>query len=150
MGKKRKPPPAFLAKKWDPIFAEDRNTRSERVPYVQWKREKDTTGDHLDHFFLSDPEDSGPAFGFDEVKLFCEGTCLETLKLGAGDAGKRRGAIIDDRSCIGSNAGRGATEYNNYLTATELYEHLNKQVCKRLCLYICGKFKTDSYLNEAI
>jgi hypothetical protein len=137
MGKKRKSPPRFLAKKWDPLFAEDRKPKLEVVPYVQWKREIETIGDQLDHFFLTHPEDSGPAYGFDEVKLFCKGTCLETLKSGTGEAGKRRGAILDDRSRIASNASQGATAYDNPLTAKELYEHLNKQVCRRLplCLY---------------
>jgi hypothetical protein len=102
MGEKRKSPLHFLVKKWDLLFAEDRKPKREVVPYAQWKREIKAPGDHLDHFFLRQSEDPGLACGFDNVKLFCEGACLETLKSGAGDAGKRRGAILDEKSCTGS------------------------------------------------
>jgi hypothetical protein len=136
MGKKKKPP-RFLVKKWDPLFAKDRKP-NEVGPYVQWKREMEAVGDHLDLFFSGDLEDSGPAGDFDDVKLFCEGTCLETLKSGAGAAGKRRGAILDDRSCAGSTGDRCEVQYNNPLSAMELYEHLNKPVCGgKTPLYPC-------------
>ena len=46
-----------------------------------------------------------------------------------------------------SNGGRCVTKYNKPLTATELYELLNKPVCRKLCLCICAKFKTDSDPN---
>jgi hypothetical protein len=135
MGKKRKSPPRFLAKKWDSLFSKDRKPKEVGSSYVQWKREIEGVGDHLDYFLLGDPKDSGPAGEYDDVKFFCEGACLEKLKSGAGAAGKLRGAILDDRSCIGSNGGRYATGYNRPLTATELYEHLNKPVCGKPCLY---------------
>jgi len=146
MGKKRKYPPHFLAKKWDPLFAKDRKP-NEAGPYVQWKRELEAVGDHLDLFSSGDLDDSGPAGDFDDVKLFCEGECLETLKSGAGAAGKRRGAILDDRSCTGSTADRCEGQYNNPLSATELYEHLNKPVYGEKSLYILAKFKTDPGQN---
>jgi hypothetical protein len=144
---KEKVSSCFLAKNWNPLFADNRKPKRELVPYVQWKREVNAPGDHLDHFFLTHPEDLGPACGFDEVKLFCEGICLETLKSGVGDAGTRRGAILDDKSCIGSTGGRCATACNAPLTATELYVQLNKPVCSKPCLYICAKFKADRNLN---
>jgi hypothetical protein len=128
MGKKRKSPPRFLVKKWDPLFAKNRKPH-EVGPYVQWKREMEAVGDHLDLFFSKDLEDSGPAGDLDDIKLFCEGACPETLKLGAGAAGKRRGATLDDRSCTGSTDDQCEARYNNPLSATELYEHLNKPVC---------------------
>ena len=146
MGKKRKSPPCFLAKKWDPLFAKDRKPK-EVGPYVQWKREIEAVGDHLNLFFSGDLEDSGPASDFDDVKIFCEGEFLETLKSGAGAAGKRRGAILDDRSCTGSTGDRCEAHYNNPLSATELYEHLNKPVYGEKSLYVLAKFKTDPGQN---
>jgi hypothetical protein len=136
----------LLAKKWDPIFAKDRKPKEER-PYVKWKREIKAVGDHLDHFLVGATDDSGPSGKVDDVKFFCKGACLETLKSGAGAAGKRRGAILDDRSCSSSKGGQCAREYNRPLTATELYEHLNKPVCGKPRLHICATFKTDSGPN---
>jgi hypothetical protein len=120
------------------------------TPHVEWKRKLEPVGDHLDHFLQEGTEGSGPSGKVDDVKFFCRGACLETLKSGAGAAGKRRGAILDDRSCIGSKGGRCAREYNKPLTATELYEHLNKPVYGQPRLHICAMFKADSGRNKAI
>jgi hypothetical protein len=148
MGGKRNSPPFFLAKKWDPLFAKDRKLK-EVGPYVQWKREIEAVGGPLNLFFSGDLEDSGPASDFDDVKLFCEGGCLETLKSGAGAAGKRRGAILDDRSCTGSAGDRCEAHYNNPLSATELYEHLNKPVYEKNppSIFLHIKFKADPGQN---
>jgi hypothetical protein len=120
MGKKRKSP-HFLAKKWDSIFAEDRVPK--QVSYVESKRKINGDGNDLD-LFLEDEENSVPSREIEDVKEFCQGECVESVKSGTGVAGEWRRAILNDRSCIGSDDSR--CECNSPLTATELYEYLKK------------------------
>jgi hypothetical protein len=144
MGKKGKSPSHFLVKKWDPIFAEDRIPKERS--YVELKRKLNADGDDLD-IFLQDEENSVPSREIEEVKEFCQGASVESVKSGTGVAGKSRRAILGDRSCIGSEGGGCAMECNNPLTATELYDYLKKcpkkLVCTKSRLHISSKFNTD-------
>jgi hypothetical protein len=131
MGGKRRPPFGCYAKRWDPKFSEARKPKKEGS-YVQWKRKTNAVGDDLDLFLqdqnLENVEDSEPSREVEDVKEFCQGACLQTLKLGVGTVGQRRGAWLDDRSCAGLKSGRCAREYKNPLTAAELHLHLNEPV----------------------
>jgi hypothetical protein len=124
MGKKRKSP-RFPAKKWDSVFAEDRIPKEE-PSYVEWKRKINGDGNDVD-IFLEDDENSVPSREIEDVKEFCRGECVESVKSGMGVAGAWRRAILNDRSCIGSND--VGCEHNSpltVLTATELYEYMKK------------------------
>jgi hypothetical protein len=121
MGKKRKSP-HFLVKKWGSVFAEDRIPKEDE-PFVEWKTKINGDGDGLD-LFLGDEENSVPSREIEDVKEFCQGECVESVKPGTGVAGESRRAILNDRSCIDSDD--GGCECNSPLTATELYEYLKK------------------------
>jgi hypothetical protein len=132
MGKKKKSP-HFPAKKWGSIFAEDRIPKEE-PSYVEWKRKINEADNGVDlsledgiDLFLEDDENSAPSREIEDVKEFCRGECIESVKSGMGVAGEWRRAILNDRSCIGSDD--GGCECNSpltVLTATELYECLKK------------------------
>jgi hypothetical protein len=145
MGEKRTSPSHFLVKKWDPIFAEDRIPK-DVWSYVEWKRKLNAVGDDLD-LFLEDEENSVPSCEIEDVKEFCQGACVESVKSGTGVAGELRRAILDDRSCNGYEGGGCAMECNNPLTATELYGYLKKRSKKLVCtkprLHIFSKFNTN-------
>jgi hypothetical protein len=114
------------AKEWDPLFSMDRNFK-EDWSYVEWKRGIEADGNDFG-IFLRDSEDSVPSCESEEVEEFCQGARLADLQSGAGMAGHRRGAWLDDRSSALPTGSRCVRKYKNPLTATALYQHLKEQV----------------------
>ncbi|KAH8588290.1 hypothetical protein B0O99DRAFT_693577 [Bisporella sp. PMI_857] len=115
-------PSDCYAKAWDPEFSEDRNFKEDKS-YVECKMGINADGDDFG-IFLRDSEDSVPSSKVGEVEEFVRGACLDDLKSGAGTAGQRRGAWLDDRSTPCSTTTRCVREYERRLTATTLYRLL--------------------------
>src|SRR5438128_2169455 len=116
-GKKKSYPPDCYAKEWDLVFSKDRNFKEEGS-YVECKRGIHADGDDFG-IFLQDSEDSVPSCKVEEVEEFCQGARLDDLKSGAGTAGQRRAAWLDDRSCARLTSSGCVRPYQNPLTATK-------------------------------
>jgi hypothetical protein len=124
------------SKEWDSVFSKDRNFKEDKSN-LEWKRSINAEGDES-NIFLQDSEDSVPSCKVEEVAEFCRGACFGGLESGAGTAGRRRGAWLDDRSytskvCHCSNDGNltrngGFRGYENPLTATGLSRLLKAPV----------------------
>lgn len=129
------------AKRWKPEFSTNRRPK-EDCSYVKYRRElvreigvstenDDGEPDDLD-IFLTDFEDElsslAPSCAVEEVREFCQNPSLEDLKSGAGPAGHRRAAWLDDRSRLSLRGGGGVRTYENPLTATGLHRILERPV----------------------
>jgi hypothetical protein len=111
-------PSKYLTKEWVPIFSKDRNFKEDG----SWKH-KFADGDDVGSF-LQEYEGSLPCFRAEEIERYCQGASLDDLQSGAGSAGQRRAAWLDDRSCEGLPSSSCVRKYENPLTATGLYRHL--------------------------
>jgi hypothetical protein len=125
-GKTRGDPLDYHPKEWDSVFAKDRNFK-EDGSHVERRRGIRADGDDL-AIFLQDFEDSTPSCEVEEVGEFCRDARLDDLRLGAGTAGLRRAAWLDDRSCPRRASSAQARDYRNPLTAYELYKLLKEPV----------------------
>jgi hypothetical protein len=121
-----------FAKSWDPLFSTNRIPKEEDS-WVEFKR-----GNNVDHNGISllfrDFEDRGPGGEFDEVEDLCRNVNLSALHSGRGSAGYNKDAWLDDRSSSREESGENFREYQNPLTASELYRHLNAPVRKKFRL----------------
>ena len=116
----------YYTKEWNPVFSENRDFK-EDGSYVEYKRSFGAEGDDLG-LFLQDLESSIPSCQVEEVKEFCLGVLLDDLKSGAGAAGQRRAAWLDDRRCARVTSDRYVRYHGNPLTATALYRLLKAAV----------------------
>jgi len=115
-------PSKYFAKDWFPIFSKDRNFKQEG----SWK---DGYGDGDDFgIFPDDCDGAEPSFKLQEIEGFCRGASLDDLQSGAGLAGQRRAAWLDDRGRDREISRLGYRKYERPLTATELYRHLEAPV----------------------
>jgi hypothetical protein len=116
---------------WDlAFFTRHDLTGKDDVSAVEFKKSMGNVGDELT-IFLQVSEDLGCPCEADEVKTYCEGVSLEGLEKGVGEAGKRRGAWIDDRNSIYLTGNGNARLCDNPLTATGLLRYLKQLVWTR-------------------
>jgi hypothetical protein len=118
--------PLCYTKEWHPLFSKE--PRFEELDsYLQSRRVIDADGDELD-IFLRDFEEPSPSSLVEEIQEFCKGTPIPNLESEVGNEGQRRGAWLNDWSCRHLTSSEGARRYENLLTPSALYRHLNKQV----------------------
>jgi hypothetical protein len=137
IGYKNSYPPDCYDKVWNPAFSKNRKFSEENCPYGEWERAFDADGDNIAIFFRN-LEDSVPSLEIEEVVEFCGSIRLDDLKLGAGTAGKRQAAWLDERSygaqgcsCKSSSkksSGKNVRKHENPLTATEIHQRLQVPV----------------------
>jgi hypothetical protein len=113
------------AKHWNPAFSTDRKfsedcTRS----FVDLKRELGAVGEGIE-LFLEDVQGFDLDGKIEELKALAPTVSLDDLQQGAGSAGQRLGAWLDERSLTS-----GMREHKNPLTATRLYNLLKIPVRK--------------------
>jgi hypothetical protein len=115
-----------FTKEWVPVFSKDRKFKEDG----SWK---DIEVDGGDDIGILVQEDEGPVPSFKtlEIEEYCEGASLDDLESGAGSAGQRRQAWLDDRSCDGPPGSLRVREYENPLTPTGLYRRLKLRVRMR-------------------
>jgi hypothetical protein len=112
------------AKHWDPAFSTDRAFNEDwTCSFVDLKRKLGAAGEGIE-LFLQDIEDSD-LDKVEELKAFVAPVTLDDLQQGAGSAGQRLGAWLDERSLTS-----GMREHKNPLTATRLYNLLKIPVRK--------------------
>jgi hypothetical protein len=113
----------YFSKEWIPVFSKDRRFKEDG----SWKDididDDEVDGDNVG-ILLQEDEGSVPPFKTQEIEEYCHGASLDDLESGAGCAGQRRGAWLDDRSCDGLPSSLCVREYENLLTATGLYRFL--------------------------
>jgi hypothetical protein len=116
------------AKEWNPLFSKHQDFEESRF-YLEARREIVRDGDEL-KVFLQDFEESGPGTSYliEELQEFCQGTSLDDLKSGRGQAGQRASCWLDDRTWCGEPNRNFVREYQNPLTATGLYQILKAPV----------------------
>lgn len=118
------------AKEWNPLFSKHHNFQESR-PYLEARREIVRDCDELEVFLQDfDESDPGASYLIQELQEFCQGTSLDDLKSNTGLARQRRAAWLDDRMWCGEEIGNFVREYQNPLTATDLYQILKEPVCK--------------------
>lgn len=141
--KRERHPSDCYAKEWSPRFSKDQNFKDDES-WVDIKRKLNAVGDDFG-IFLEDVEGSVPCFQVKEVQEFCQGIRLEDLVAGAGTAGQRRGAWLDDRCsvCVTYNPSAPIRDYGNPLTATSLYQFLKKKVCDSSPSSVEDRFNAD-------
>lgn len=108
------------AKKWNPLFSNNKNTENDN-PHFETTRKIDSDGDEW-NIFLRDSEESGPSSLVEEILEFVKGSECD-----AKWEGERRDAWVDDRSSL-VRTGAGVRIYGNPLTSPELERHLSVQV----------------------
>lgn len=149
------------AKHWDPAFSTDRKfsedcTRS----FVDLKRELGAVGEGIE-LFLEDVQGFDLDGKIEELKALAPTVSLDDLQQGAGSAGQRFGAWLDERSLTS-----GMREHKNPLTATRLYNLLKiprigsklaPDVQRRLiyirnmdAAYMLALAETAAYHNEVL
>jgi hypothetical protein len=111
-------------KEWVPVFSKDRKFKEDG----SWKDNVEVDGGDDIGILVQEDEGSVPSFKTLEIEEYCEGATLDDLESGAGCAGQRRLAWLDDRSCDDPPSTLSVREYENPLTATGLYRHLKKRV----------------------
>jgi hypothetical protein len=116
-------PSKYLVKDWAPIFSKDRRFKEDG----SWKDCEVDGGDDIG-IIVQEDKGSVPSFETLEIEEFCEGANLDDLESGAGCAGHRRLAWLDDRSCHYLLSTPSIREYENPLTATGLYRLLKRRV----------------------
>ncbi|QDS70485.1 hypothetical protein FKW77_010069 [Venturia effusa] len=116
-------------KTWNPIFATSRQPRKSEI-WVDTKRSMNADGEEST-LFLQDTAGSLIRRRFDEVRQFCEGAELVTLRAGRGDAGNKRNIWLDVRACSKDPRGGCLQQYPNPLTARLLYEKLKENTVRR-------------------
>jgi len=134
----------WCAKKWDPFFSNEQNIEK-RNSYLESRQDINADGDELS-IFLRDSEESGPSSLVEEIDEFCNSEYVEEEEEKGSEGEQHRTAWLDDRS-FGVISSEGARIYENRLTPTELYNHLNTQVWslrssskEKLCLLTELKF----------
>lgn len=127
-GEKRRYAPDCYAKEWSPLFSTYQNYEESRF-YVEERRGLGGDADDL-NIFLQEFEElrRGPSYLIEEFQEFCQGACLDDLKLGVGPAGERRAAWVDDRKWSPEPSREFVREYENPLTATDLFGILKAPV----------------------
>jgi len=114
----------FFPKEWIPVFSKDRKFKEDE----SWKGKLEVDGGGDIGILVQEEGSSAPSFKTLEIEEYCEGATLDDLESGAGCAGQRRLAWLDDRSCDDSPSTLSVREYENPLTATGLYRLLKKRV----------------------
>ncbi|KAE9369078.1 hypothetical protein N431DRAFT_345415 [Stipitochalara longipes BDJ] len=103
--------------KWDRVFSTKREFKEDwSRSYVDRKRDIEADGEGIG-IFLQDYEDSGLDDKVEELKAFAGPVTLQHLEQGAGSAGLRREAWLDERSITGEKR-----DHKNPFTATQLHQ----------------------------
>jgi hypothetical protein len=119
-------PRNIFAKKWIQVFSTDRKFKEDES-YIDERRRLGALGDDL-HVFLQDSEEWMPSSKVEEIEEFCQGARLDNLKSLGVCTTQRRAAWLDDRSFQHRDSSRCARGCQNALTASSLYQLLEKPV----------------------
>jgi hypothetical protein len=131
-------PPDCYNKVWNPVFSKNRTFLEDDCPYGELERRASgAKGDNVAIFFQN-LQDSVPCCEIEEVVEFCGSIRLDDVKSGAGAAGKRHAAWLDDRRydgkccenecCSEMSSGEKFRTHKNPYTATEFHQRLEVKV----------------------
>jgi hypothetical protein len=136
----------YHTKIWNPIFSTDR-IPNEAKSYVEGRRGHQAEGEGI-ALFLYDSENS-KSCKTQVVEDFCHDVCLEDIRRGSGNAGRRRAAWLDDRcKANGAPAGGHVRTYKNPMTPTAVLRHMEEVVQNILRLLVYESTSNQSSISD--